>query len=1081
MASRKSITQLIKKTVSATLISIVAFGSLMVIPIGRASAATLGPGGGAPAVTAPATPGVSLIPLDKFSPEKQAQIWSLIGAATYVENVGNIGKGDQGNHTACDVGRPHNGNLTADDIASGDWLWGGSKARAGNHVSPDGTVDCADAWFRDLLNNDAGFAGDLTSRGLKVFQHAGNNSNNPLFELKNNSQDSARSALRGVLADAFFGSGTGLGSARLPTFAPDHIAYQILIENFVNPSACDAQATAGLQPDAKAVLHASHDRTAHISVYNPTTQTIDTNVEYYYTEKDVSVGYGLNITNAADGILKCDTIAAQLKNAKYTAAILKYAQNHPQTPTSSTSTSGTSSDLELNCGSKLDVLTNPLNWLMCPIAEGMATVAKVLDSNINNMLTIDSQDIFVTTPGYHKAWESMRIYAIVFLIIVTLIIVISQALGFEILDAYTVRKVLPRLLIAAIAITISWQLMMFFVNLTNDLGNGIRAIIYTPFKSLEGANGVTLGAGGMLLTDLLGAGAFAALGVPGLLSFVATAALAVAVAFLVLVLRQLLIIILIIVAPVAIVCFILPNTKKIYDLWWDAFAKGLMMFPIIAAFIAVGRVGAVVASSKPGAINSFIAFVAYIAPYFLIPLTFRLAGGAIGTLGGAVNNRSRGAFDGLKNYRGNKMKQRRSNAAERARTGNTFKRAPSNSWRSKLNAGVQGVALSNQAGFDPRHMGTNIRTAVRDSSEANVAKFAQENQSFGMWSGDDAKVSAAQFDSDTDIGNELARFDGSRFAGAANTGRRNEAISQIKRTKRQVDNNTFQKARVRAQAKTGTGYQDANGQFDAALMLEDINKAYGNDANGAGRALAEMRGSLANSGQVAGVAGFGTWAQQLEGMRRGNVTAEHAHNAIMDDAINSASPGQAIYGKPSSAAAMGKAHARRIQAIASSINSGEMTMPTGQKDAAGNAILRTATVEDLSAATAGAAGIYDATSQASPANASAMANELMGVKIDGPAFPIAVQRERKNSDGSTAYGRDGKPAMETVMSESRPATIREYIQSQMNGNPEFANRRRDLSQSSLAEAQYAARNAVQPTSGNDPTRGGMPQGPVKPF
>src|SRR5204862_5967758 len=110
-----------------------------------------------------------------------------------------------------------------------------------------------------------------------------------------------------------------------------------------------------------------------------------------------------------------------------------------------------------------------------------------------------------------------------------------------------------------------------------------------------------------------------------------------------LVLLQILIMILVILAPVAIITYILPNTQRVYKFWWDAFSKALLMFPLIAGFIAAGRVfsAIAIANSDGGALGQTIGFVAYFAPYFLIPATFRFAGGALSQLGGFVNDRGK--------------------------------------------------------------------------------------------------------------------------------------------------------------------------------------------------------------------------------------------------------------------------------------------------------------------------------------------------------------------------------------------------------------------------------------------------------
>jgi hypothetical protein len=139
------------------------------------------------------------------------------------------------------------------------------------------------------------------------------------------------------------------------------------------------------------------------------------------------------------------------------------------------------------------------------------------------------------------------------------------------------------------------------------------------------------------------------------------------VALLVLIIRQLLIIMLIILAPVALVAFVLPNTQGAYKVWWQSFSKALLMFPIIAGFIAAGRVFALVSQVSGTTGSSFMAFIAYFAPYFLLPMTFRFAGGALGALGGFVNDRHRGAFDRIKGFRGRQLQQNMHNMATGSR------------------------------------------------------------------------------------------------------------------------------------------------------------------------------------------------------------------------------------------------------------------------------------------------------------------------------------------------------------------------------------------------------------------------------
>ncbi len=331
---------------------------------------------------------------------------------------------------------------------------------------------------------------------------------------------------------------------------------------------------------------------------------------------------------------------------------------------------GNPDSLELDCNAGF----NPLNWLVCAAIKGMVSVLGGVDNVINSLLSIGTPDetksgdptnIFKTCLGvngsdpcatgnaYHLAWISFRNIALGLLVVAGLIIVMAQALGMEILDAYTVRKVLPRLLIVAVAISISWPGLRFIVELFNDLGFGVRALIQQPFANSFDSNTIHLGGGQGTAVAIATPLAFAALGIFGLFTFVGAGLLAAFIAFLVLVIRQIVVIVLVILSPIALVLYILPNTQKYWNLWMNSLGGALLMFPIISAIIAAGRVFAAVANNGGGGdtLGSFIAFAAYFAPYFLIPATFKFAGGALRTIGGFANDRGRGGFDRLKKAR----------------------------------------------------------------------------------------------------------------------------------------------------------------------------------------------------------------------------------------------------------------------------------------------------------------------------------------------------------------------------------------------------------------------------------------------
>jgi hypothetical protein len=358
-------------------------------------------------------------------------------------------------------------------------------------------------------------------------------------------------------------------------------------------------------------------------------------------------------------VLQGGGLGSVCQDAPDFSLVIDKTPSNPDALTPTTENNASTDDLD-----PCDASTNPLSWIVCPIIglvnEGVIQMQNVID----NLMKVDIQSVFDNkrAPGknYYAAWNSFRLFGVVLIVIAGLVMVISQAMGFDIFDAYTVKKVLPRLFVAAIGISLSWWLMKYLAQFTNDLGLAIRSIIYYPFRNMGGAG--LQSTGSFVISAIIGAAALWALQPFGVMLLIGTAFLAAFVAFLVLIARQLVLIFLILMAPLAIACYVLPNTEKMYKIWWDSLFKGLLMFPIISGFIAIGRVFSVVAantsSGAGSSINQVVALIAFFLPYFALPFTFRLAGGAVATIGGLTNDRSRGAFDRLKKGRSARVEKR---------------------------------------------------------------------------------------------------------------------------------------------------------------------------------------------------------------------------------------------------------------------------------------------------------------------------------------------------------------------------------------------------------------------------------------
>lgn len=517
-------------------------------------------------------------------------------------------------------------------------------------------------------------------------------------------------------------------------------------------------------------------------------------------------------------------------------------------------------DPELDC----NTTETMLDWVICPVVKIVNSAINALDTQISGMLEVDPTNVDENSSSggrYYQAWQSFRNIALGILVLGALFMIIGQALGFEMLDAYTVKKVLPRLIVAIIGISLSWEIMAWFVTFTNDLGFGIREVIYWPFRGV--GDGTITGGGEGVLVSLLAAPALLAAGIYTLLLFAGTAFLGLVVVFLVLTLRQLVIVVLILLAPIAIACYILPNTQGIWKIWYESFTKALMMFPIIMAFLAVGRIFAQVSSDRNATtVDEIIAFLAYILPYFLIPLTFRFAGGALRTVGGFVNDRSRGGFDRLKKARQGNWEKRKEGAANGTLWANK-------GLRGRAMTLTQGAAAAKKTrlGANPANWKGRIQRQMENRDELEAAEWLEKSEEAQpIKANDDTLVASRVKENYLDQGKTKKWI----MANMPHyTEQEAEQMSaDIVAAQRAVSKDVFMRATLKALPSTGTWAKlkvnEETGVVEEGgigMMHEEINKTYGDDRIGAARALASLRSSAERAQRPDLVAG--SFSQQL--------------------------------------------------------------------------------------------------------------------------------------------------------------------------------------------------------------------------
>lgn len=356
------------------------------------------------------------------------------------------------------------------------------------------------------------------------------------------------------------------------------------------------------------------------------------------------------------------------------------------------------------------------SWLMCPALELVSGILNFIDSQLNSLLNLPDSYYKCQPDGsgctVKNAWSRMRNLAYIILIPVMLVMVISTALGFKFVDAYTVKRAMPRLLAAVIFISLSLPIVTIMADIANGVGKGIMGLIlgavtgdnannitlaslFDPGLGGDGLLAVGIGGGGLLVAGL--AASTMAIGLIGVvLLFGLSAVASIIVLFFVMALRQMILVTLMILSPLAILSWIFPGNDKLWKIWKESFTKLLMLYPIVMLLIASGKAFAFIVDgvSESSFLNRILVLVAYIAPYFLIKGTFKLAGSTFGNLAGMVNDRSKGLFDRNKKIRskllGNSMKKGIS-----AAQGGKFLRGKDTERLKKWNEKIQSAAHYN--------------------------------------------------------------------------------------------------------------------------------------------------------------------------------------------------------------------------------------------------------------------------------------------------------------------------------------------------------------------------------------------------
>ncbi len=306
-----------------------------------------------------------------------------------------------------------------------------------------------------------------------------------------------------------------------------------------------------------------------------------------------------------------------------------------------------------------------IGWMVCPITNFFAGAMDWLFDMLSGFLAVRPVQTTQTNALY-RGWSYMRNFANVAFVIAFMVIIYSQVSTYGISN-YGIKKLLPRLIIAAILVNISYWICAIAIDISNILGYSIQDIFISMRKGLVGGEGNSWNvtswesvtgfvlSGGTALTAL-GIGTYSALAGAGgaiylLLPILLGVLMAVLVALLVLAARQAIITILVIISPLAFVAFILPNTEKYFKKWHELGMTLLVMFPAFSVVFGGSQLAGTAIIQNADSINLIILGMAVqVAPLAITPLLMRVSGSLLTKIGGLVNNPKRGMVDRTRNW-----------------------------------------------------------------------------------------------------------------------------------------------------------------------------------------------------------------------------------------------------------------------------------------------------------------------------------------------------------------------------------------------------------------------------------------------
>ncbi len=304
-----------------------------------------------------------------------------------------------------------------------------------------------------------------------------------------------------------------------------------------------------------------------------------------------------------------------------------------------------------------------LGWLICPVSAFLSRAIDTIYSLIEDFLILEPLSMENDSPVFTIWLYARNITNIVFILFL-MVIIYSQITGFGISN-YGIKKALPRLIITAILVNLSYIICVLAVDVSNIVGRSLHDFLSSVAESAAasgqfGAAGAnvnfydvftTIAAGGVI-----GALAVGLSGGPlglllAMIPVILGGVISVIIGLATISLRQAVIILLVAIAPLAFVAYLLPNTERYFKKWTNTFSQMLFFYPMFSLLFGASKIASgIFMGSANSMLGVILGLAVQVLPLILALSLMKMAGSVLGGVSNALGKLGNKANAGIRGF-----------------------------------------------------------------------------------------------------------------------------------------------------------------------------------------------------------------------------------------------------------------------------------------------------------------------------------------------------------------------------------------------------------------------------------------------